>query len=215
MSFGLEKELLYDWVGGNEAIFKAVNALDGKPTYDSLMVFLSQMANHTNFPYYFIIFLVYACLSFVTRKVTGHVGGKASFVIWMGVLAVFAASYAADGLAVKTIKNYYDYPRPYVALGPQDVHMLEQAKAGDDFHSFPSGHASFITVTVASLWPVLSATGAVAGVALIFAVCWSRMAAGMHFPADVLGGVLISFIVVLIVRLILYPIFAKLFKWKC
>ena len=211
----VDKKLVYDWVGGNEWLFKTINSLDGDPTYNSLMVFLTNLAEHTNFPFFAVAIIGYALLDFTFRKMTKRGGAKHSLVVWIGILSVFAVSFAVDGLAVKLLKDYFSYPRPYVVFGPQDIHMLADAKMGDDHHSFPSGHASFVTVFVASIWPILAGKGPLIGVFLIFAVCWSRIAMGMHFPSDVIGGTLISFVIVLMVRFFLYSLFSKLFKWKC
>ena len=215
MNIALNKGFLYDWVGTNEWLFKAINSLDGDPTYNALMEFLTGVGEHSNFIYYFIAIAVYAILDFVVRKINGNGGAGKSLVVWIGVLSVFASSYAVDGLAVKKLKDEFAYPRPYVVIAPEDITVLGHKKADDDHHSFPSGHASFITVFICSLWPALLGKMPLYGALLIFAVCWSRIAMGMHFPADVIAGFLIALMVVLAVRYVLYTLFAKLFKWKC
>jgi membrane-associated phospholipid phosphatase len=213
--FGLDKKLAYDWMGSNEWLFKQINALDGNATYNSFMVFISSLAEHTNFPYYIGAMAVFCVLQFILRKLRKRAGAGQSLIAWIGVLSVFAASYAVDGLIVKTLKDEFAYPRPYVALDSKDVHVLGETKTGESRHSFPSGHASFATVLVGSVWPMLAGKGPFIGVGLVFLVCWSRIAAGVHFPADVIAGALIGFAVVLVVRFIIYTLYAKIFKWKC
>src|SRR5262249_38998982 len=125
-------------------------------------------------------------------------------VAWLGVIIVFVLANLGDGFILHHMKSYFEYPRPYVALGPESVTLIDfHHDAAEDSHSFPSGHAAFITVLVVSLWPVLSVGLRGLGVGLIAGVCWSRTAEGMHFPADVLGGFLVSLIVTLIVRSII------------
>lgn len=209
----IDKGFIYGWGGANETIFRWINALSGEPTYDSLMVFLSNVGDHHNFPYYFIALAVYAGIDFIVRKINKRGGAANSLTVWIGVLSVFACAYAVDGMIVKLLKEYFSFPRPYIAL--DHVHVLGSGKENDDYHSFPSGHASFITVLVCSLWPVLSGRVPQIGALLIFAVCWSRIAMGMHFPADVLAGFLISAILVTVLRAVIYTIYARLLRWKC
>ncbi len=209
----VEKKLAYDWAGANEWLFHEINKLDGIPAYNSLMVFLSAIADHHNFIYYFIAIAIYGAIDCISRRLSKRVGGGQTLVMWIGILSVFAAAYFLDGYIVTQLKDNFAYPRPYVAL--DGVHMLGAGKDGDDHHNFPSGHASFITVLVCSLWPALVGKKSQFGALLIFAVCWSRIAMGMHFPADVAGGFLISFFVVLVVRKVIYGVYSKIFGWKC
>lgn len=68
--------------------------------------------------------------------------------------------------------------------------------------SFPSGHAT-LAVAFYGLWayllgksPDLGAwvrtIGCAVLIALVLAVCWSRLALGAHYPSDVLGGILLG-----------------------
>lgn len=215
MKFSFEKKFVYDWVGGNEWLFKAINSLNGNPTYDSFMVFISHLGEHTNFPYYATAFIAFALLDFVFKKIGKKAGAFQSLKSWIAVLCVFTACTIIDDYIVKSLKEYFAYPRPYVALGPQDVHTLGEIQAGNGNRAFPSGHAAFITVVIGSLWPMLSGKGPWIGFGLVFLVCWSRIAMGVHFPSDVIAGALLSFILVLMVRFVIYSLFAKLLKWKC
>ena len=133
---------------------------------------------------------------------------------WVAVFMVLAAGYAAEGAIIHYAKDYFSYPRPYMVLG-HDTRVLEVRPKDDDYHSFPSGHAAFITMMIAGLWPVLSGKMKWAGVALVAGVCWSRLALGVHFPADVIGSFLFFFPMMVILRAIIYRILLKLFGLKC
>ena len=127
------------------------------------------------------------------------------------MFVVLGAGFVAEGVMVKTLKHEFAYPRPYIAL--EQVRVLEYnntVDTGDDYKSFPSGHASFATLLLVGLWPVISKGFRWIGVVLLAGVCWSRMALGVHFPADVLGGVLITLLLVLIIRAIIYSLLLKL-----
>jgi undecaprenyl-diphosphatase len=85
----------------------------------------------------------------------------------------------------------------------------------DARRSFPSGHASFITLMVVSMWPALGYRMRWAGVVAIFGVCWARVSLGVHFPADVLAGVLFTMLSTIAVRAVVYVVYRKIFKLYC
>ena len=125
---------------------------------------------------------------------------EALFLLLVGVLCVFArhepfaplrrAAVAAGlsaglGLLVgHLITEFYDRARPFVAH-PDAVHLFARHAADS---SFPSDHAiASMAIAVAFLlrkrflWGVLT---------IVFAVIldFGRVAAGFHYPTDVLGG---------------------------
>jgi signal peptidase II len=55
-------------------------------------------------------------------------------------------------------------------------------------YSLPSGHATYAALVVGALWPLMGRRGRIGLVLYAALVGWSRIAAGMHFPADVLAG---------------------------
>lgn len=91
-------------------------------------------------------------------------------------------------LLTSGLKYAINRPRPYVQY-PDDI--IKRTDAGK--YSFPSGHTStaFATATALTLstkkWYV-----AVPSYAYACAVGYSRMRLGVHFPSDVLGGIVIG-----------------------
>jgi len=102
-----------------------------------------------------------------------------------GLGAACAAWLAGQGL-----KRLFDRPRPYVA-DPDGVRLLAQPPRAT---SWPSSHPAvllaFVTVAGRDLELSLVARTALRGLAA--AVGISRTYVGVHYPADVIGGLLLG-----------------------
>lgn len=208
------KELFYDWMGGNDVVFLTINGIR-HPHYDKFMQTVSKIGDHHNFIYYFAAIALFAGCRLSWKAMTGQ-AGKQSAGIWMGVLLMLLIGYGTTAIVTDQIKNHQGYPRPYIALASTgEVHMLETPKPQDDFRSFPSGHVVFTTFMVMTLWPVMGPLLSWCGVWLIMLMMWARISVGMHFPADVIGAVLITVPLVASVRWIVYTSLRKVFGIRC
>jgi signal peptidase II len=201
------KELLYDWYGTNTSLFKWINSIHG-PNYDQFMYFATQLGNKYFILQYMALLGVAAVLSVLYRKIFRKGGVKQYMFMWISSFAVLAASFAIYVVLVSWMKDYFAYARPYVLL--EGVVMLEDKLPADAYRSFPSGHVSFIALMVFSLWPVLSGNMRLLGVSLIALVAWSRVALGVHFPADTLWSVIIGFSIVFAARAVIHAVFKKI-----
>jgi membrane-associated phospholipid phosphatase len=214
------KEIFYDWMGANKWLFTKINDLHGS-AYDSLMTLISTLGDRHNFPYYLIALAMFVVFSTLIRQLRGKAGTRYYFIGWVGVFAVLIAGFLINTAVIYTAKHYFEYPRPYAALAQDttyadyQVTVLESGDGPeDDYRSFPSGHAAFITFLIASLWPMLTPGWQKLGVFFILLESWSRIAVGRHFPADAFWAILISLLLVLIVRAVIYAILRKL-KINC
>lgn len=205
----MDKSLYYDWTGLNLWLFKAINAIHGD-SYDMAMVVISHLTDHHYFPYYIAFFLLYVLVTVLGRSIMNRAGTKGFVNLWVGAFAMMIMGYAINGAVIKTTKNYFEYPRPYVALKKSEVRTLMEMPEEKAYQSFPSGHVAFVTSMVFALWPVLSVGFRWFGVVMIAVVAWSRIAVGVHFPADVLGGFVITMIVMSLLGSVAYPILHKL-----
>lgn len=107
-------------------------------------------------------------------------------------LALLLQAYVANGALNELVKTLVERPRPFVYPDP--------ARFGLDpahYTSFYSGHASFAAVGAATLVITLRRRGAPlpvwllaggVGAGLAFATAYFRVAAGRHFPTDVMAG---------------------------
>ncbi len=99
------------------------------------------------------------------------------------VLAITAACIARFGVA-EAIRLFYHRPRPFVGLHVS--HLLNETS-----YSFPSGHAIFLFALATGLLAV-NRRLAYGLYALSFFVCIARIAAGVHYPSDIVGGALLG-----------------------
>jgi membrane-associated phospholipid phosphatase len=191
------KEILYDWGGLNVWLFHQVNNLRAD-WLDQFMLLGTELGDHASFVP-ILCLLVLAALFAVPRALARQPCNAEKVVhLWLGVIAVFALGYWLDGAVLSWLKPFLDFPRPPLTLGEANVHVIGELKL---HHSFPSGHSSFAMLVCASLWPLGRYWRLGGGFFLIW-VGLSRISLGVHFPADVLGGFLISLAVVLAVRLV-------------
>lgn len=141
-------------------------------------------------PLPFLVLTAAACSAvFVFRPVTR----AEIFETAVTLAAAFVLVVGLVWLAKVTIA----LPRPVEVLGAGSVHGI--VPPADPF-SFPSGHAARANVVVASLWPTLSGRLRIAATLLVVWVGLSRINLGVHFPADVVAGVVVGVVVPLLLR---------------
>lgn len=98
-----------------------------------------------------------------------------------------ASSIVTSGLITTGIKYIANRNRPYKSYG----FIVQKAKTGE--YSFPSAHTSFAFATATSLslsypeWYVIIPSFTWAAT-----VAYSRMYLGVHYPSDILGGIVIG-----------------------
>ena len=187
-------EIFYDWGGANVWLFHLINNIRFG-WLDKLMLLGTALGDHNRFSLYLVLLTFFALLA-VSRPAQNIGEYQTRVKRWVAAIAVFSLAYWLDGLILGFLKPYLDFPRPPLALLPDTLHIIGTAEF---HHSLPSGHSAFAMMVVASLWPVLARRWRVAGVCFVLWVGLSRISLGMHFPADVLAGFLLSLVVVLLV----------------
>ena len=112
------------------------------------------------------------------------------------IFALISAIIARFGVT-ELIRFFYNRPRPFEAL--EGVHQLVNQAGGG---SFPSGHAAFsfaLAAAVAFYYPKTSVLFFLAA----FSMGMGRIAAGVHWPSDILGGAIVGVLTALALQYIL------------
>lgn len=109
-----------------------------------------------------------------------------------------AAWTAGLAFAISTLlATIIDRVRPYLAIPGVEAIVPPNIQAG----SFPSSHSA-VAVGVATALAFYNVPLGVAAFLIAILVMFGRVAAGMHYPTDVLGGAVVGVLAFVIVRLI-------------
>jgi membrane-associated phospholipid phosphatase len=167
------KHWLYDWDGGNVDLFLAMHRAlpDGWVWLPEL---LSALGSYWGAPAVVVLLLVW-------RRMQGRQGAIPLSV----PLCRFALGLPLAIAAAALAKTVFALPRPFVLLGDS---VYRAASAPDSRYTMPSGHAVYMGVLAAALWPVLGRSGRIGVLLFAVAVGWSRIVLGAHFPVDVIAG---------------------------
>ena len=170
----------------DQEVFKILHQLAGKSGFlDGLLVFLAEYL-----PYLLII--IFLALIFRSFRENGINWVKRFYFIFLTILSLLIGR----GIIVSAIRFFWPRPRPFVALNFEPLINMAAAP------SFPSGHAAlfFTLAAVAYLinrrWGIYLFIGAIIN-------ALARVAVGVHWPLDIVGGAVLGIIVVLFLRRLL------------
>lgn len=154
------------------SLFYAIHSIAGhSPFVDAVIVCIGQ----------YLIYGVLAALAcaFLYEWYTGKRERPIGYII--AILAAFIARY----VVASDIRLAYPRERPFEALGVS--HILIH----DSVSSFPSGHAIFAFALAAVLYQYNKTLAlCVGGAGLLIGI--ARVAGGIHYPSDILGGIVLG-----------------------
>lgn len=166
-----------DWIAIDEAIFRAININGHTPILDYLLPFIRNKYFWAPF-YLFLIAIVW--VNFPKKA-------------WLFILALFTCITISDTLSSELIKKSVKRLRPCKQeVLAKEVQLLVHCGSG---YSFPSSHATnhfaLAFMLIMSLgktwrrirWPLIIWAGMIS---------FAQIYVGVHFPFDVLGGLLLG-----------------------
>lgn len=172
---------LFSFITGiDSSIFFAINGLHAGFA-DDIMMFISHKLVWIPF---------YILLAYLAIRKAGLINGI------LIILCVAAAAGIADWICASIIKPYVERIRPASLQNPWNhlVHIVNGYRSGG--YGFPSCHAanSFVLATLFSLVFRHRTMTAVLFI-WAFAVGYSRIYLGVHYPGDVLAGATIGSVI--------------------
>jgi undecaprenyl-diphosphatase len=158
----------------NEHIFYAFNSLAGKsPVADSAIVFIGN-----SLPWIILIFTIFYFLFF--RKSVKKFFSLTCMVVSAALVTQFLKW------------QIFLHPRPFVVL-PDVVKLINIS----GFDSFPSGHATIFAALATGVFIYNRRLGVVFMI-LALLIGMARIAAGVHYPFDILTGYGIGFVMAIL-----------------
>ena len=148
------------------------------PVLNEFMLLITRLGEETAF--LVVALIVFWCVD----KYKGY------YVLGVGLMGTLASQF---------MKLLCRIPRPWVL--DENFTILEQAREGAGGYSFPSGHTQSAVGTFGSIAATTKRkTVAVICIAAAVLVGFSRMYVGVHTPADVGVGALLSVVLIFLLR---------------
>lgn len=158
-------------------LLRAINGLSGNPTTDKFFVIIAFIGG--------FVFWTFSAAPFIFLKK------------WRKLAILWIIASCTAGLLTLMFKAVFAVPRPYDTY---DFVNLVGEPLND--YSFPSGHAMRVAATLAAAVPLLfkdttlclwrKYVSIVVKMLSATLVCLGRMYMGVHYPSDVLAGVIIG-----------------------
>ncbi len=153
------------------SIFHAIYSLAGRtPLLDWIIIFIAE---------YLPVLMVGAVVLWAFRDF--RTGKRENFY---GYVRAMVIAVVARISVAEIIRFFYHRPRPFLALNLP--HLLT-----DSAYSFPSGHTIFLFGMATGVFFVNKRYGYWL-FALSLLVGLGRVAAGVHYPSDILGGAILG-----------------------
>ncbi len=162
-------------------IFNFLHDIAGKfGLLDLLIIFFAKYAIYVLVLVFIIVFLKEKSIS-----------KKTTVFFWTILSAILSR-----GLITEIIRYFYHHNRPFISLG------FEPLINHDLTASFPSGHIAFLFALVLPAFYLNKKLG-YWFLAISFLVGISRVVTGVHWPLDILGGIIIGLASAWFIKLIL------------
>lgn len=183
---------IYHWGGLNEWLFDRINGSHNLPIQEFWFT-VSTLGYHGNAPFYFVTGVAYILCIYLYKKRQEQTIAVEDRRLWGTVLISISMGFLAVGVLTGLAKSMFAMPRPFMVIPHTEMYFLGDYPPTEKYYrSFPSGHAVTVSAMVAAFWPILNKYWRIAACIVVGVVCVSRVAIGMHFPADVAGGILMG-----------------------
>lgn len=165
-------------------LFYFLNNFAGKSRiFDTIIVFLASYLQY----FLIAIFLLFLYFSAYSKR-------KKLYIFWTTTISIIVARFGITEI----IRFFYHRPRPFIA------HQVYQLISENEW-SFPSGHSAFFFAMATAIYLHNKKWGIGFFIAAII-MNVSRIVAGVHYPSDILGGMIIGVAVA-------YTVFYLVKKW--
>lgn len=171
-------------------LFHWLNSWSGvSPFFDWLIVFQATY-------FWGVIMALVVCFALATFFPLWHAARVHGISLFIFALV---SAFLARFVFTELIRFFYIRPRPFMVL--EDVMVLKHQLFGEitTSGSFPSGHAALafaVATTISFYYPKTSVLFFLAA----FSIGMGRVAAGVHWPSDILGGAIVGLVSAFVVN---------------
>ena len=180
------KELIYDFYGYNESIFRAINHACSGSVSQYIFKYISMMFDLEMFVIYYCITLLVLLYRIYSLKQYEQYSFCYDFMVKTGIC------YATFGITYAALKFGINLPRPFCSLpGEAFVTILDISKERCQ-SSFPSSHTGLAFLVTLLLWDYIEWAARIVWLIVVALVGISRIALAMHYPADIIYSLFIA-----------------------
>lgn len=166
------------WLNLDYRLFEFFNAWAGKNSAaNAIIIFFAQ----------YVIWFVYAglCLWWFL--------GKDRIPVRQRLVLIFSSVVLGRGMAVEIIRAIYHRARPFLAYRVTKLIHVVLLLGRDNEGSFPSGHTTIMFAIAGALYFYnKKLAGRLVLLGLLIGL--ARVSAGIHYPGDILGGIIVGLI---------------------
>jgi len=206
------KEIVYDFGGYNEAIFHFLNHIGNIGVLPYVLRTLSGFFRIWSFSIYYIMFCAYQYYRINT--LSKDIRERAYRDIYYKLVQV-GICYAFFGFTYAMLKFSINLPRPYCSLPEGSFITMINTDHVRCLSSFPSAHVGLALMMTICAWPYIGKIWRVIAICTVAAVAFARIILAMHYPADILYSIIITFLSVGVSQLIFAIFRDNLIKYFC
>ena len=188
---------LYNWGGINKTLFIYVNQLTNIYLLPKILHLFSQIFFIGNFAFIYIIL----CINFYI-KIKNSNNKQFDFQHIYNKLVRIGIIYSFFGLTFSLLKFSINMPRPFCSLNAYDFITIADITRERCLSSFPSAHTGLALLVTYFLYPYLNNILKIIMLTVVLIVAISRITLAMHFPADIIYSLIVTFGVISIGNLI-------------
>lgn len=198
-------EAFYNFHGLNQEIFLFLNRITNIGILPYFLQIISFCFNITNFAVIYILYWIYFYIQLKRIKNFNQLQeafwGKYNKLMEIGII------YTIFGLTFTALKFLVNFPRPFCSLALDSFVTIINLQLERCLSSFPSSHAGLAFLVTYFAWSYLNLLLKIIAICIIGLVSLARISLAMHYPADIIYGIIITAIVIVIGKRV-FKIFA-------
>ncbi len=197
-------EVFYNFCGLNQEIFLFLNKITNIGIFAYILRIFSFCFNIVNFAIIYIIYCIYLYIQL--KKIKNDNERQNKFWHFYNRLVEVGIIYGIFGLVFTALKFTGNLPRPYCSLPEGSFITILNTASERCLSSFPSSHTALSVLVTYFIWHYIKLPVKILMICVIILVSLSRISLGMHYPSDIIYGIITGFITISIGKVI-YRIF--------